>query len=135
MIRQHLFTGKFKEITTITTDIELRDGETIKINNREYKVRYKFNVDKKQHELYIDKVVELIVDEKLLKHAKIVCNEVIKKIIRYNRQVEKEMNKKNEEAQTKATNTITNDKTIQKDIDEIKLKWYEKLWNKFKSQH
>lgn len=79
---------KYKEFKIITTDLELRDGETIRIENEDYKVKYKYNDDKKQNELYIDKVIETIVDEEKLKHAKKVCNGVVKKIIKHNKDIE-----------------------------------------------
>lgn len=88
------FTDTYKEIAVIETDIELRDDETIHIEGKDYNVKYVFNSDTNQHELYIDKIAETIVDKESLKHAKKVCNEVIKKIIRYNKEIDKQVNLK-----------------------------------------
>lgn len=83
---------KYKEFKTIITDLELRDNETIRIENKDYRVKYKYNDDKKQNELYIDKIVETIIDEEELKHAKKVCNGVVKKIIKHNKDIKEKKN-------------------------------------------
>lgn len=83
------FPINYKEIKTINVDLELRDGNLIQIENEDYRVKYKYNDDKKQNELYIDKIVEIIVDKEELKHAKEVCNGVVKKIIKHNREIKK----------------------------------------------
>ncbi|MGL6184813.1 MAG: hypothetical protein ACRC1T_05480 [Clostridium chrysemydis] len=86
---------KYKEFKIITTELELRDNEIIRIEGEDYSVKYKYNDDTRQNELYIDKVIETIIDEEELKHAKQVCNGVVKRIIKYNREIE-EFNKNNE---------------------------------------
>lgn len=99
---------EYKEFKIITTDLELRDGETIRIENKDYKVKYKYNDDKKQNELYIDKVIEIIVDEEESKYAKMVCNGVVKKIIKHNKEIEKEEIEESKETTDKPQ--ITNKK-------------------------
>ncbi|XZN14459.1 hypothetical protein ACSW9O_15440 (plasmid) [Clostridium perfringens] len=83
---------KYKEFKVINVDLELRDGDIIQMENQDYEVKYKYNDDKKQNELYIDKIVETIVDEEKLRHAKEVCNGVVKKIIKYNKDIEEKEN-------------------------------------------
>ena len=97
-----------REFKIITTDLELRDDETIRIEHKDYKVKYKYNDDKKQNELYVDKVIETIVDEEELKHAKKVCNGVVKKIIKHNKEIEKEEIEESKETTDKPQ--ITNKK-------------------------
>ena len=99
---------EYREFKIITTDLELRDGETIRIENKDYKVKYKYNDDKKQNELYIDKVIETIIDEEELKHAKKVCNGVVKKIIRHNKEIYKKKIEKMKESTNKLQTTNRN---------------------------
>lgn len=99
---------EYREFKIITTDLELRDGETIRIENKDYKVKYKYNDDKKQNELYINKVIETIVDEEELKHAKKVCDGVVKKIIKYNKEIYKKKIEKMKETTNKLKTTNRN---------------------------
>lgn len=83
------FPINYKEIKIINVDLELRDGDLIQIENEDYRVKYKYNDDRKQNELYITKIVETVIDKEELKHAKEVCNGVVKKIIKHNREIKK----------------------------------------------
>ncbi|EGT3606798.1 hypothetical protein FKF97_10365 [Clostridium perfringens] len=109
---------KYKEFKTIITDLELRDGETVRIGNKDYKVKYKYNDDKQQNELYIEKVIETIIDEEELEHAKQVCNGVVKRILRYNRKQQTKEQKEKQEEKEKAIK----DKQMSKDIKQGKSK-------------
>lgn len=99
---------EYREFKIIATDLELRDGETIRIENKDYRVKYKYNDDKKQNELYIDKIVETIIDEEELKHAKKVCNGVVKKIIRHNKEIYKKKIERMQESTNKLQTTNRN---------------------------
>lgn len=121
------FTGTYKEIAVIETDIELRDGETIHIEGKDYNVKYVFNSDTKQHELYIDKIVETIVDQESLKHAKKVCNEVIKKILRYNKEIDRQRklkdknHKKDKDSDNNKTDNLESKMENISFIDKLKI--------------
>lgn len=128
LLKENRFTGTYKEFITIETDIELRDSEIINIDDVDYVIKYKYNVDTKNHELYINKVVEVIVDQKLLKHARKVCNEVVKKILKYNEEIEKQKilvnNYKENESIENSNNNILKSKDKQRKnriIDDLKV--------------
>lgn len=128
LLKRFGFAGTYKEIAVIETDIELRDDETIHIDGKDYNVKYVFNSDTKQHELYINKNVETIIDQESLKHAKKVCNEVIKKIIRYNKEIDKQVNLKdriirkcNDNGNNKIDNLESKNENISF-IDKLKIK-------------
>ncbi|MGL4573030.1 MAG: hypothetical protein ACRCVJ_18465 [Clostridium sp.] len=115
--------NSYTEYKTIEIDVELRSGEVIHIDGEDYEVEYIFNSDKMQHELYIDKVVEIIVDEELLKHAKEVCNGVVKKILRYNKEIGKIQKEIDQELKDKKLNEELN-KTVEPVFE---VKWYQKI--------
>lgn len=80
MITEHVW-DRYEEFETIETDIELKDGDTVKIQDKDYKVLYKFNKDLKRHELYIDFEIKIDIDEELKKKCKdtlIEINNIIK---------------------------------------------------------
>lgn len=93
----------YKEFKTIDIEPEIIIGQTIQIDGKDYETKYKYNCDKKQHELYIDKIVEKIIDYKELEYVQQLCDGLIKKIREYNKthnQIAKELRK-----QIKDTNT------------------------------
>lgn len=87
MIAMHNW-DRYEEFNTIETDIELRDGETIKIDDTDYKVLYKFNKNLKRHELYIDYEIKIEVDEELKKQCEENLAELNMKIEEYNKSID-----------------------------------------------
>jgi hypothetical protein len=80
----------YEEFDTIETDIELRDEETIKIQDKDYKVLYKFNKDLNRHELYLDDYeIRIEIDDKLKKQCEDKVSELNKQIEEYNKMINK----------------------------------------------
>lgn len=109
---------EYKEFKTIDIEPEAIIGQVIQVDGIDYEAKYKYNCDKKQHELHIDKIVEKIIDEEELEYAQQLCNNLIKKIKEYNKthsEITKELRGR--------VNNINNEVTKTKELL-IKLKKY-----------
>jgi hypothetical protein len=87
LLAKHVF-DRYEEFDTTETDIELRDGETIKINDEDYKVEYKFNKNLQRHELYIDYEIRIEIDEELKKQCEDQVYEINKRISEHNKMID-----------------------------------------------
>lgn len=80
---------KYEDFNIIETDIELRDGETVKIDDKDYKVLYKYNKNLERHELYINYEAKIEVDEELKKQCEEKLAELNTRIEEYNKSIDK----------------------------------------------
>lgn len=74
----------YEEFDYIETDREFRDDETIKINEDDYIIKYKYNKELKRHELYLDYTIKTEVDEELKKACEDKINDINKQIEKHN---------------------------------------------------
>jgi len=51
---------EYKECFTITSEREFKTDDIIQYNNNDYKVKYKYNKELEQHQLYIEYIIEII---------------------------------------------------------------------------
>lgn len=79
---------RYEEFDAMETDIELKDSDTIKIQNKDYKVLYKFNKDLKRHELYLDYEINIEIDSDLKKQCEEIIETVNRRIDEYNKTVD-----------------------------------------------
>jgi len=80
---------RYEDFNIIETDIELRDGETVKIDDKDYKVLYKYNKNLERHELYINYETNIEVDEELKKQCKENLTELNTRIEEYNKSIDR----------------------------------------------
>jgi hypothetical protein len=51
---------EYKECFTIISEREFKTDDIIQYNNKDYKVKYKYNKELEQHQLYIDYIIETV---------------------------------------------------------------------------
>lgn len=80
---------EYKECFVIQSEREFNTKDIIQFKNRDFEVKYKYNKELEQHQLYIDYVIDTI---KLPENLIIKCKENFNEIFEYKR--EQEENKK-----------------------------------------
>lgn len=62
---------EYKECFTIISEREFKTDDIIQYNNNDYKIKYKYNKELDQHQLYIDYVIEIIkFNDIVIQHCK-----------------------------------------------------------------
>lgn len=79
---------RYEEFDCIGTDREFRDNETIKIDEQDYIIQYKYNKELKRHELYLDYTIKVEIDEELKKQCEDKISELNKQIEEYNKVID-----------------------------------------------
>lgn len=79
---------KYEEFDSIKCDREFRDNEEIKIDDKNYSIKYRYNKNLKRHELCLDDyIVRTEVDKDLKKACEEKFSDFKRRIEEYNKQV------------------------------------------------